>query len=213
MVLPTTTRGAQIALGVFLAVLVGLLAFRGYGNRLGARPTEPVAVDLVDLNTADVAELAQVPGVGPKLAEAIDDHRRVKGPFKSVDELNDVRGVGPITFEKIRQHFRVSSPPPAPALEPAPTSPSPIPPPAPAVSRPKSGGGIKKIQPGDPPINVNTASVEELQRLPNVGPITAQNIIAARASGPFHSVEELDTRVSGIGPKKLDKMRPFVVLK
>src|SRR5262245_48107511 len=83
-------RGAQVVLGVFLAVLVGLLAFRGYGNGLGARPTEPAAVDLVDLNTADRAELAQVPGVGPKLAEAIDDPRRVKGPFESAGELRDV---------------------------------------------------------------------------------------------------------------------------
>src|SRR5262252_6552511 len=96
---PATPRGAQVALGVFLALLVGLLAFRGYGSQLGARPTEPVAVaDLIDLNAADQKELAQVPGVGPKLAEAIADHRRVHGPFKSVDELRTVRGLGPITF-------------------------------------------------------------------------------------------------------------------
>ncbi len=95
---PATSRGAQVALGLFLAVLVGLLAFRGYGHQFGARPSEPAATDLVDLNTVDQKELAQVPGVGPKLAEAIVDHRRVHGPFKSVDELQNVRGVGPVTF-------------------------------------------------------------------------------------------------------------------
>ncbi len=73
------SRGAQVALGVFLAVLLGLLAARGYGSRFGARPTEPASADLTDLNTADQAELAQVPGVGPKMAEAIADHRRVHG--------------------------------------------------------------------------------------------------------------------------------------
>ena len=45
---PAASRGAQVALGLFLAVLVGLLAFRGYGDRLGARPTEPAATDLIE---------------------------------------------------------------------------------------------------------------------------------------------------------------------
>ena len=59
---------------------------------------------------------------------------------------------------------------------------------------------------------MNTATVEELQRLPGVGPVTAQNIVAARAEKPFKSVADLD-RVKGIGPKTLDKLRPFVVVK
>jgi competence protein ComEA len=207
---PKTARGARVALGVFLAVLLGLLAVRGYGNRLGARPTQPAAADLTDLNTADRAELAQVPGVGPKLAEAIDDHRRVHGPFKSVDELKNVRGVGPVTFEKIRPHFRVG-PLPRSLMAEAPPSPQPQ---SPTPAPPRSGPvGVKKIQPGEPPINVNTATAEELQRLPGVGPVTAQNIIAARMAKPFETVEELDTRVKGIGPKTLEKLRPFVVVK
>ena len=204
---PGTSRGAQVALGVFLAVLVGLLAFRGYGNRLGARPTEPTVADLTDLNAADQKELAQVPGVGPKMAEAIADHRRLHGPFKSVDELRSVRGVGPVTFEKVRNHFRVGSPQQLPSVE---TPPSPQPP-APAPPRPATAGA-KKIQPGEPPINVNTATADELQRLPGVGPVTAQNIIASRATAPFQTVNDLD-KVKGIGPKTVEKLRPFVVVR
>jgi competence protein ComEA len=60
-------------------------------------------------------------------------------------------------------------------------------------------------------VNVNTASSEELQRLPAVGPVTAQNILAARADRPFRSLADLD-RVKGIGPKTLEKLRPFVVV-
>ena len=134
-----TSHGAQVALCVFLAVLVGLLAFRGYGNRLGARPTEPVAAaDLTDLNSADQKEIAQVPGVGPKMAEAIIDHRRLHGPFKSVDELKNVRGVGPVTFEKIRSQFRVGSLLQTPVAD-TPPSPNPQPPvaaPAPSSAPP-----------------------------------------------------------------------------
>lgn len=205
-----THRGAQVALGVFLAVLVGLLAFRGYGGPLGARPTESVAVaDLTDLNTADQKELAQVPGVGPKLAEAIVDHRRAHGLFKSVDELKSVRGVGPITLEKIRHQFRASSPQQAPAAD-APSSPPQPQQPAP-VARPVMTNS-KKIQPGDAPINVNTATADELQRLPGVGPVTASAIIATRTGAPFTSVDDL-RKVKGIGPKTLDKLRPLVVVK
>jgi competence protein ComEA len=49
-------------------------------------------------------------------------------------------------------------------------------------------------------------------RIPGVGPVTAQNIVAARAERPFSSVADLD-RVKGIGPKTLEKLRPFVVVK
>lgn len=199
-------RGAQVALGVFLAVLVGLLAFRGYGDRFGARPSEPVAtVDLIDLNAADAHELAQVPGVGPKMAEAIGDHRRAFGPFKSVDELTSVRGLGPVTFEKVRNHFRVGQPS-APAEITSTSFSIPANPAKPAPS------GAKKIQLGEPPINVNTATADELQRLPGVGPVTAQAIVAARATKAFETVGDLD-RVKGIGPKTLERLRPFVVVK
>ena len=49
---------------------------------------------LLNLNTAGVAELDALPGVGPVLAQRIVDHRK-QGPFTSVDELDDVPGIGP----------------------------------------------------------------------------------------------------------------------
>jgi competence protein ComEA len=50
---------------------------------------------LVDLNTAGVAELDALPGIGPVLAQRIVDHRTQRGPFETVDELDDVPGIGP----------------------------------------------------------------------------------------------------------------------
>ncbi|VTR92364.1 competence protein helix-hairpin-helix repeat protein : Competence protein ComEA helix-hairpin-helix repeat protein OS=Fervidobacterium nodosum (strain ATCC 35602 / DSM 5306 / Rt17-B1) GN=Fnod_1704 PE=4 SV=1: HHH_3: HHH_3 [Gemmata massiliana] len=205
------SRSAQAALGVFLAVLLGLLVIRGYGNRFGARPTEPVAVDLTDLNTASQIELAQVPGVGPKMAEAIVDHRHLHGPYKSVEELRSVRGIGPITFEKVRSHFRTSTLTSAPLAE-APTSPTPATRATTPIAAPRpTSTSAKKIQPGEALINVNTAPQEELQRLPSIGPVIAQAIIAHRTQSPFQTVNDLD-KVKGIGPKTLDKLRPFVVV-
>jgi competence protein ComEA len=72
-------------------------------------------------------------------------------------------------------------------------------------------GGVRKIQPGEPPIPINRASNAELQRLPNVGPVLAQRIILARSERPFTSLEDL-RRVPGIGPKTLEKLRPFVII-
>jgi competence protein ComEA len=60
-------------------------------------------------------------------------------------------------------------------------------------------------------VNVNTASSEQLQLLPGVGPALAERIIAFReANGPFEKVDEL-VAVRGIGEKSLAKLRPYVV--
>ncbi|MBM3983408.1 MAG: helix-hairpin-helix domain-containing protein [Planctomycetes bacterium] len=183
------------------------MAFRAYGDRLRARPTESLAaVDLVDLNSADRNELAQVPGIGPKTADAIVDHRRAHGPFQSVDELLNVRGVGPVTFEKVRHQLRAGPATAAPAEVVSTSFSSPI------TAQKPVASGARKIQPGDAPINVNTATADELQRLPGIGPVTAQAIVAARASKAFESVNDLD-RAKGIGPKTLERLRPFVVVK
>jgi len=47
----------------------------------------------VDINSADAATLAQLPGIGQRLAERIVEYRRVNGAFASLDELADVAGM------------------------------------------------------------------------------------------------------------------------
>jgi len=55
----------------------------------------------VDINSADVEELDELPEVGPATAEAIIEYRRVNGSFTAVDELESVPGIGPTTIQKI----------------------------------------------------------------------------------------------------------------
>lgn len=55
----------------------------------------------VDINTADVDELDELPEVGPSTAQAIIDYRQSNGLFRSVDELEEIPGIGPETLEKI----------------------------------------------------------------------------------------------------------------
>jgi competence protein ComEA len=59
-------------------------------------------------------------------------------------------------------------------------------------------------------VNLNTATVQQLDTLPGIGPVTAAAIVAWRdANGKFSSVDQL-AEVDGIGPARLQKLRPLV---
>lgn len=57
---------------------------------------------LINVNTADQAELESLPEIGPHLAGEIIAYREANGPFETIDELLDVPGIGPATLEAIR---------------------------------------------------------------------------------------------------------------
>jgi comEA protein len=60
------------------------------------------------------------------------------------------------------------------------------------------------------PVNLNSATSEELQEVPGIGPATADKILQMRKSyGPFKSVDDL-VAIRGIGKKRLDKMRKYL---
>jgi competence protein ComEA len=62
------------------------------------------------------------------------------------------------------------------------------------------------------PVNINTATVGELDTLPGIGPSTAQKIVDYRdENGPFTSVEAI-LNVSGIGEAKFDQMAPYITI-
>jgi competence protein ComEA len=64
--------------------------------------------------------------------------------------------------------------------------------------------------PAGQPLNLNSATVEQLDKLPGIGPVTAAAIVAWRdANGKFTSVDQLGD-VDGIGPARLDKLRDLV---
>lgn len=72
---------------------------------------------------------------------------------------------------------------------------------APSPGEASSSGG---------PVNINSASLDELDSLPGVGPATAQAIIEDRSlNGPFASIEDI-MRVSGIGEKKFDNLKSSI---
>jgi competence protein ComEA len=199
-------RSAQLTAAFLLGIVLTLLIVQGLSLlRPGSRPADLEAVGVVyriDLNRASRAELLQIPGFGPQLVERIESHRRDHGPFHSVDDLLEVQGFGPTTVQRVRPWVCV-----APEVEAAPEA---VAPPAvkarPAADKAAHASAKKEGPAGllDP----NRATFEELQRLPGIGPKMAQRIVDERARKAFRSVDEL-RRVSGIGAKTLEKLRPY----
>src|SRR5271157_3577595 len=69
-----------------------------------------------------------------------------------------------------------------------------------------------KKKPPAHPVSLNTAGSEELQLVPGIGPSTADKILQMRKSyGAFKSVDDL-LAIKGIGPKRLEKMRKYLVV-
>jgi len=200
-------RPVQWAIAFVVGILAALVGGRVF-RAAEPRPTDRdrvVIVSTIDLNQAAKTELLQLPGVGESLADAILAARDRLGGFRSVDDLRQVKGIGPARFETIRPFLRIDStsvPISVPiyvANKPAPSS------------SPKPATIAARKAPPASPIDVNRATAEELQQLPGVGPVLSQRIVAAREKAPFKSVDEL-RRVSGIGAKTLEKLRPVVTV-
>ena len=179
----TWPRPAQLAVAFLLGIASTLLTVRLIGSP--ARPLE-LQSSAFDLNHAGRAELLQLPGVGPNLADRITTVRDERGGFASPEDLRSVPGIGPARLERIKPFVRTDAEPLA---------------------------GLRETAKKPPePIDINSASLAELEKLPGIGAKMAQRIIDERAKKPFTSVEDL-RRVSGIGAKTLEKLRPYVVVK
>ena len=121
----------------------------------------------VDVNTADAETLETLPGVGPVIAQAIVASR----PFNSVEDLARVPGIGEARLAEMRDHVTVSR----------------------RTSQRSTSSSDRGLSPTGR-VNINTATREELEALPEIGPVKAQAIIEAR---PFRSTEDI-MRVKGI---------------
>ncbi len=71
----------------------------------------PTAAQLININTASITELDELPGIGPTKASEIIAYRELNGDFERIEEIEMVSGIGSVTFEKIKALICVSDQP------------------------------------------------------------------------------------------------------
>jgi len=108
----TLYRSDKIVLmGVIALVLVSAL-----GTRAALAPEPQISQFItrlsepLDLNSATLDELIDLPGIGPVLAQRIIEYRERHGGFKTVEELLEIRGIGPKRFEQLKGRVRLGPP-------------------------------------------------------------------------------------------------------
>jgi competence protein ComEA len=187
--LPISRRSALLAAAVLLAVLV--LADRLLLGAGAAQPAQilppPAAMTTVDARlVVDVVGGVRRPGLyrlaqGARVADAL---ARAGGLTPKADRTL-VNLAAPLADgEQVIVPIRV-----------------------PGASGSSSGSGSAAAV---GPVHLNVATLEQLDALPGVGPVTAQKILDYRQKhGAFGSVDELDA-IPGIGPARLDQLRDLV---
>jgi competence protein ComEA len=199
--------------GIGPAKLAGLKGLVKVGQAPASKKEAPtkkkaaphVPTGAVDINKASAAELEELPGIGPALAKGIIEGR----PYASVEDLARVKGIGESKIEDLTDLVTVGQParPATKAAGTAPTAKSD------AARKPRGSATTPAAKPktalGGKMINVNTATQEELESLPLIGPVKAKAIIDGR---PFGSVEDLK-KVKGIGEKTFERIKDLVTAK
>jgi competence protein ComEA len=213
---PLQSQWVLVVLTLFTSALLAAHTWRLLP--FGTRPAELRPGDLrtspLDLNTASAEELTQLPGIGPILAEQIVAYRQKHGPFKKLGDLDRIKGIGPATMKRLEGWVYLSGQdePPVPeedqplglmaAAKAAPgTKPA-----AATQTKPKKVANWQ-----GPKININTASAEELVKLPGIGPVLAQRIIDERHKMPFQSILDIQ-RVKGIKSKIFAGMQSLITV-
>jgi competence protein ComEA len=189
--LPALSRrqlfGAAVAVAVLLVLLIRHLS--GGGPAAPAvtpvrAPAKPAAAKLL---VVDVAGAVRRPGLYQlRSGSRIDDAIAAAGGANATAQLDAVNLAAPVADgEQVIVPGRGAGGSAAP--------------PSAAGSSPSA------------PLDLNTATAEQLDALPGIGPVTAQKILDYRqAHGPFHSVAELEG-VPGIGPGRLAQLKGLVI--
>lgn len=98
-------------IGKLLVILISIVAFAGLSYAQGAEGGEGGPTDIwvgqVNINSASVEEIQQVPGMDNELSSNIVEFREVNGPFSSINDLLKVEGLSENKLESIKGYLSV----------------------------------------------------------------------------------------------------------
>jgi competence protein ComEA len=102
----------MIRIVIAVALLLGLSAATSAAQdapRRSSATSSATVASPINLNTASVAQLETLPGIGKSTAERILEYRQKNGSFKKVEDLMNVRGVGEKSFLKLKPLVTVTA--------------------------------------------------------------------------------------------------------
>lgn len=154
----------------------------------------------LNINTATAEDLITLNGIGKELAQRIVDYRQEFGAFSCIEEIMNVKGIGEKLFSKIKKFIYVDEP-----LEKS-TSKSTCPPSTTIVTTTTTTISTTF------PLDINTASMEELMQLKGIGEVLAARIIDYRENvAPFGDESDI-MQVSGIGESTYNNIKTYIIV-
>lgn len=155
----------------------------------------------LDINTADREELMKLEGIGEIIADEIIQYRSKNGRFNNIEEIMNIKGIGEKTFEAIKNNIYVENPLYEEATEPYTD-----------ISTETPTEDIPSLE-EIAPIDLNSATAEELMLLPHVDEEIAQRIIEFREKGGGFSNEYELLLIEGLSRSEASEIIEYTKVK
>ncbi len=104
----SSRRDPLVSLLAFSSLLI-VIAIVSVTAQVRAETKHAPPAHSIDLNSATVEQLQQVPGIGPGTAKAIVNFRQKSGPFQKVEDLLAIKGISKARFEKMRPYLTIAA--------------------------------------------------------------------------------------------------------